>query len=190
MNDATVYNGKVKQNMPPIRLAVSGKMRSGKDTLAEYLAESYGFVRFAFADRLKEVAVELFGMSVARKDRHLLVELGRKMCEVDQLVWVNYVLGKIPLRADVAISDMRFRYEYDALKAFRFTMARVEIDRDVQIRRATKSGSAVDVALMDDRSETDLDSVCFDFSINGMTYGTIGAGADAMMAKLGRRPLR
>lgn len=184
-----VYNGKVEKNAGPARLAVSGKMRSGKDTLSEYLVKRYGFTRFAFADRLKEVAVELFGMSMERKDRHLLVELGRKMCEVDRLVWVNCVLGKIPLRADVVISDMRFQYEYDALKAFGFTMIHMEIDRDTQVKRIMKCGSAVDMSLLDDRSETDLDSAEFDWRIDGMTYGIINTMADHMMTKLGRRPL-
>jgi hypothetical protein len=184
-----VYNGKVKQDFAPIRLAVSGKMRSGKDTLSEYLVKRYGFTRFAFADRLKAVAVELFGMSVSRKDRHLLVELGRKMCEVDRLVWVNYVLGKIPLRANVIISDVRFRYEYDALRAFDFTMVRMETDRDTQVGRLMKFGSAADVSLLDDRSETDLDAAQFDWTIDGTTYGTIHTMADRMMTKLGRRPL-
>jgi hypothetical protein len=184
-----MYNGKVEKDTSPARLAVSGKMRSGKDTLSGYLVKRYGFVRFAFADRLKEVAVELFGMSMERKDRHLLVELGRKMCEVDRLVWVNYVLGKIPLRASVVISDMRFRYEYDALKAFNFTMVRMDVDRDTQVKRIMKCGSAVDMSLLDDRSETELDSAAFDCHVSGLTYGTLNSGADELMKRLGRRPL-
>jgi len=184
-----VYNGKVEKDAGPARLAVSGKMRSGKDTLSEYLVKRYGFTRFAFADRLKEVAVELFGMSVARKDRHLLVELGRKMCEVDRLVWVNYVLGKVPLRADVVITDMRFRYEYDVMRAFGFMTVRIDIDRDEQVRRVMKLGSATDMSLLDDRSETELDHADFDWVISGMTYGTIHSGADALMKEIGRRPL-
>jgi hypothetical protein len=179
----------VEKNAGPARLAVSGKMRSGKDMLSEYLVKRYGFTRFAFADRLKEVAVELFGMSMERKDRHLLVELGRKMCEVDRLVWVNCVLGKIPLRADVVISDMRFRYEYDALKAFGFKMVRMCVERDTQVKRIMKFGSAVDMSLLDDRSETDLDGAEFDWKINGLTYGTINNGAETLMAHMGRRPL-
>ncbi|MCK9600707.1 MAG: hypothetical protein M0R06_16820 [Sphaerochaeta sp.] len=179
----------VEKDKSPARLAVSGKMRSGKDTLSEYLVKRYGFARFAFADRLKDVAVELFGMSASRKDRHLLVGLGRKMCEVDQLVWVNYVLGKIPLRADVVISDVRFRYEYDVLKAFGFSMVRVTVDRDTQVKRVMKCGSAVDISLLDDRSETDLDTAQFDYFVDGISYGSINSGADAIMRRLGRRPL-
>jgi len=183
------YNGMVTEDKAPVlRLAVSGKMRSGKDTLADRLVERYGFRRYAFADRLKEVARELFGMPPGAKNRHLLVELGRKMCEIDKLVWVNHVLGQMPLRCDVVISDLRFRYEYLALKAFDFVMVRVDSDEDARLRRIEKYGSRVDMALVNDQSETDLDDMEFDWVLDGTTYDSLHEGAAMMMKGIGRRP--
>lgn len=183
------YNETVRESKAQVlRLAISGKMRSGKDSAAARLVERYGFTRYAFADRLKEVARELFGMPDATKSRHLLVELGRKMCEVDKLVWVNHVLGRMPLRQDVVVSDLRFRYEYHALKAFDFVMARVNIGEWERQRRVEKHGSKVDMALMDDPSETDLDRERFDFVLDGTTYEGLYEGIDKMMHALGREP--
>ena len=183
------YNGTVTEDkVPVLRLAVSGKMRSGKDTLAERLVERYGFKRYAFADRLKEVARELFGMPLGAKNRHLLVELGRKMCEVDRLVWVNCVLGQMPLRQDVIISDLRFKYEYHALKAFDFIIVRVDSDEETRLKRVGKFGSRVDLALVDDPSETDLDDMEFDWVIDGTTYDSLYEGATVMMKAIGRTP--
>lgn len=183
------YNGKVTEDkVPVLRLAVSGKMRSGKNSTASRLVERYGFTRYAFADRLKEVARELFGMPEGTKNRHLLVELGRKMCEVDKLVWVNYVLGKMPLRQDVVITDLRFKYEYHALKAFDFVMVRVNIGEWERERRVKKYGSAVDLALLQDPSECDLDEEWFDYTLDGTTYEGLYEGVDRMMADLRRRP--
>lgn len=184
------YNGRVMENKSPVlRLAISGKMRSGKDSTAAYLVRRYGFARYAFADRLKEVAQELFSMPQGVKNRHLLVELGRKMCEIDKLVWVNYVLGKMPLRQDVVISDLRFRYEYHALRAFDFVMVRVNIGEWERERRVEKYGSKVDLALLKDPSETDLDDTPFDFVLDGTTYEGLYEGVNKMMAALGRKPI-
>jgi hypothetical protein len=184
-----MYNGTVKGSQSSVlRFAVSGKMRSGKDTAVQRMVDLYGFKRYAFADRLKEVAVDLFGMPAGTKDRHLLVELGRKMCEVDRLVWVNYVLRQMPLRCDVAVSDLRFQYEYHALKAFDFIMVRVNSDDVARRIRVEKYGSRVDLALMDDRSETDLDGMPFNFVLDGTTYESLYLGISDMMTALGRKP--
>lgn len=182
------YNETVNTNPPVVRLAISGKMRSGKDTLADRLVERYGLRKYAFADGLKDVARELFGMRPGTKNRHLLVELGRKMCEIDRLVWVNQVLGKMPLRQDVVISDLRFQYEYHALKAFGFVVARVDCDHEARMRRIEKYGSRVDMALLDDPSETDLDGMDFDWRLDGTTYEALYRGGDEMMSAMGKGP--
>lgn len=44
-------------------IAITGKKRSGKDTVAEYLINNHGFKRYAFADPIKRAAMELFGFT-------------------------------------------------------------------------------------------------------------------------------
>lgn len=44
-------------------IGIVGKKGSGKDTVGEYLIEKYGYVRFAFGDKVKEVAKALFNFS-------------------------------------------------------------------------------------------------------------------------------
>lgn len=41
-------------------IAISGWKRSGKDTSAEYLITNYGYVRFGFADSLKDLVAEQY----------------------------------------------------------------------------------------------------------------------------------
>src|SRR5690606_29398259 len=43
--------------MVNIAIGLTGYAGSGKDTTADYLVEHYGFVRVAFADKLKEFAL-------------------------------------------------------------------------------------------------------------------------------------
>lgn len=44
-------------------IGVTGRKRSGKDTIGSYLVEKYGFVRVAYADALKEACKNIFGFS-------------------------------------------------------------------------------------------------------------------------------
>jgi len=131
-------------------------MRSGKDTVAGFLVDR-GFQRFAFADRLKELASELFDVPPGEKNRALLVALGRKMCELDRDVWVNHVLRRIPIDGRVVVSDVRFPYEANALRAAGFYLARIDCDYRVRLGRLAKTEGLDAAKLMFDESEVALD---------------------------------
>lgn len=146
--------------MRPIRIAISGKMRSGKDTVAGHLVTKHGFVRMSFADKLKKVAEDLFGVEENVKNRALLQTLGRRMCQVDEAVWLKYVIDRIPLYRSVVIPDLRFPNEFYALKGLGFGLVRIGIDAKTQLKRlrATELGSGdPDPSALEDASETALD---------------------------------
>lgn len=46
-----------------ILIGLTGKARSGKDTVAKILGMNYGFTRIAFADPLKLAAQQMFGLT-------------------------------------------------------------------------------------------------------------------------------
>jgi hypothetical protein len=52
-------------NKPSIVIALSGWKKSGKDFMAEFLVKEYGFQRHAFADTLKEMTAEQYGVPLA-----------------------------------------------------------------------------------------------------------------------------
>lgn len=45
-------------------VGLTGLPRSGKDTVADYLVQEYGFTKFAFADAVYEEVAEAFGVTV------------------------------------------------------------------------------------------------------------------------------
>ena len=95
----------------------TGKQRSGKDTAADILVEHYGFQKIALADKVKEVARDLFGMQ--EKDRGLLIEIGTKMREISPSVWLVQVLNHIdltPAGSRIVIPDVRFENEWFILR--------------------------------------------------------------------------
>jgi uridine kinase len=60
---------------------ICGKMCSGKTTLANYiLSKNPNYKKFSFADKLKEIAKDLFFME--KKNRNLLINIGTKMREI------------------------------------------------------------------------------------------------------------
>ena len=62
----------------PLRVAIGGRMQVGKTTAADRLVERHGFVKFALAAPIKDIAREDFGWD-GRKDargRRLLQEVG------------------------------------------------------------------------------------------------------------------
>jgi hypothetical protein len=44
-------------------ISITGLKRSGKDTIAEYIINNYGYVRYSFADPIKRGLIEMFGFS-------------------------------------------------------------------------------------------------------------------------------
>lgn len=96
-------------------IAISGKFCSGKDTIADWLVGNYGFRKVGFADKLKGVAADLFGMK--EKDRSLLQALGEGMRQIRPSVWVDYVLHNIQPDEDVVINDVRYLNELKLIQA-------------------------------------------------------------------------
>ena len=104
-------------------IALIGKSRSGKDTVAEILTERASYTRLAFADRLKEAAlranpwityndppcgigamrlaevVDRIGWERAKDEypevRRFLQDFGQAMREIDDMVWVRPVADQV-----------------------------------------------------------------------------------------------
>lgn len=57
-------------SLPPI-IGLSGKARSGKDTVADMLVQQYGYVRVSWATALKKAVKDLFGWTEDHVNGHL-----------------------------------------------------------------------------------------------------------------------
>lgn len=138
---------------PRPNIALMGKARSGKDTVASYLCDAYGYTRVAFADPLKEMArsvdpyvyfgtlgayrlsdiVNSVGWEGAKRDypeaRRFLQELGQGQRAIDPDYWLRIGLRKVEdarsAGRPVVVTDCRYANEYDALWYRGFQMVRV-----------------------------------------------------------------
>lgn len=157
-----------------VKIAFSGKFTSGKSTAAGMIKDEIQIAYrsckiISFAGKLKEIATELFGMT--KKDRKLLIKLGKKMREIEEDVWLNYAVRDSKEYGDVVIDDLRFPNEYEKLKKEGFVLVRIHVEKDVQLQRIKDLYDDWEnhVEKLNDISETALDNYQFDYCIHSDT---------------------
>lgn len=174
-----------------IKIAISGKMCSGKSFCAKMIREKYSRATvFSFAGKLKKVTHDLFfdkfigggggivggggiasggvgserTISQMHKNRRLYVEVGQKMRDIDSMVWVNHVV-KDSRGCDFAVvDDLRFKNEMIALKNEGWKIVRLKITKEQQIKRLGDIyvNSEEHIEGLNSVTETDLDDVVDD----------------------------
>mgnify|MGYP001246618456 CR=1 FL=1 len=96
------------------QIAITGKMCSGKSSIANVLMEKDNrYQIYSFGRKVKDVAKDLFDMK--DKDRTLLTSIGTKMREINPDVWINYVLKQTQDQTHCIVDDLRYQNEYEAL---------------------------------------------------------------------------
>lgn len=125
-----------------MRIAISGKCRSGKDTVADIIISNLGgtWTRMSFASALYKCASSIqtiLGIPV-EKDGLLLQTIGEGLRKhYGENVWVDIVEAYIdthPLE-NIIITDLRYRNEMEMLSKRNFEIIRINrkqrpVDRD------------------------------------------------------------
>ena len=157
-----------------IKIAISGKMCSGKSFCSKMIAEKYPqFKTFSFADKLKKTAHDLFFQDFQIKEggehtlvqmyknRRLYVDFGQRMREIDPNVWINHVLKDTKDVQFALIDDLRFKNEMKALKMNGWKTVRLNVSRELQVERLknTYSNYHHHLSKIDSSPEVDLDDV-------------------------------
>ena len=117
-----------------MKIGICGKMASGKTTIAEYLTlldEPFDII--SMAGEVKRVGRELFGMT--KKDRPLLQQIGMKMREIRESVWLDAVINEAKHHPDAVCDDVRFVNEAKNLKDAGWLLVKLEIDDELQKSR-------------------------------------------------------
>lgn len=154
-------------------IGLCGYAGSGKDTAASFLVQELGFIRYAFADKLKEVAyaidpyvmvgpdrferltriVDCQGWDDAKRNhrdiRRLIqrvgTEAGRNL--ISDTLWIDLMLRDLNPNRSAVVSDVRFPNEAEALRSVGGVI--------VKVVRGSQSP-------MDHPSETEVDSIMSD----------------------------
>ena len=155
------------------RIAFTGGMGAGKSFAAgiaqEYGIEELGYSyvdRLSFANAVRNTAWDLFSdamyeaESMGEKPRELLQAIGAAMRDIDPYVWVK----KLEYAgADTVIDDVRYSNEAEMLRAYSFTVIRIDVPLEI---RKWRLGNPVwwDMAVA---HESENQEVIADIAIDG-----------------------
>ena len=159
-----------------VGIAISGKMGSGKTTLADELLKQVlehcpndaHATKVSLATPVKQVAYDYFLMPTGEKDRELLQQIGQRFRQIKNMVWVDLLLDHVQGLSDatpcefVICDDMRFQNELEALQADGWFTIRLTVDKEEQKRRLEKAYGEDWATHWENRneiSETDLDGI-------------------------------
>ena len=178
-----------------VKIALCGKMASGKTTLANKFVDEYdGFGRFSLADAVKRFARFVYDIPEGVKDRVAFQKIGdgaRK--ELYENIWIDAVLNLIAQHEEInelengnegfvenfVIDDVRYLNEVEYLKKEGWITIKLDISDDLQIRRLKKTypdNWEVHVAARNHASEAEVDQIpsdLFDLIIEASDEGDV-----------------
>ena len=196
-----------------IKIALTGKMRSGKSTVAEMLWLDYDLTRRSFGGALKYYADKMFEGSTAypieveeygepclfdgkrdtrvKKPRKLYQDFGQAMRQLDEDIWIRHVEQAIesdklfPDYKGVVIDDLRQPNEYEWAKAHGFTIIRVNAREDRRLKRAEQAGDSFSADDLAHDTEQHVDGFSVDYTIvNDGSLSDLKRQVDEIMSEI------
>ncbi len=125
-------------NMEGKRFLLIGRAGSGKDTVADFMVEHYGFVKLSFAAKLKEIAAEMFPVLWMVDKRRMLQNLGMAFREIEENCWVDYLVRQVHKYPKIVITDCRYGNEYDTCLNSGFIPVKINCDDRIRAERIFK----------------------------------------------------
>jgi len=176
--------------MTEIKIGLTGRLRSGKDSVAAYASTFYDFATYAFGDELKrDYHAKNPDVPRTPKPRKAYQEHGQaERSRRGDDVWVDEVFRTIeshrwPER--IMITDVRQSNEVARLKSEGFVLIRITAPDHVRIERAKAAGDAFSAEDLTHSTELAVDDFEVDFEIhNDGSLVELYEKFDAVMAEL------
>lgn len=168
----------INKDYLPLKIGLTGKMRSGKDQVADLLqaqledkGESVHIL--GFAEGIKEL-LTYFTPKVFEegKPRYAYQRVGQVMREVYEDVWVDRTVDRITLlekdfpKDSIIVKDVRQPNEYSTLKDKGYTIIKVEADTEVRVARSLSSNDSFDISHLYHETELGVEDIEADYVIN------------------------
>jgi len=162
----------------PLKIAVVGEIRSGKDTVCNLIREQSGKYPYPlyFAEGIEMIIKKFFPEAFAggQKPRKHYQEIGQHLRTLNPEVWINHT-KRVYRRAkrlgfkDFFVTDLRKVNEYEWLKSEGFTVIKVESEPEIRIARMKASGDQFDMNALLHSAEQEISLVPYDYLITNNT---------------------
>lgn len=162
----------------PLNIALVGKMRSGKDTVADILKREYGFGWFSLSTGIRSVISELrLDNESGPKKRHLYQGIGQHMRQYDEDVWCKNTWKNIelhnrikpgypqPYTGNIVVSDIRQKNEEKFFRERGFVIVKVFASDDIRWERIREAGDEMTPEEFYHETELSVDTISSDWFI-------------------------
>jgi dephospho-CoA kinase len=170
------------------KIALVGKLRSGKSTVSRYLQDNHGFTSYAFGAELKKYADEIFETNAGDKPRALYQFFGQMCRQWDDSIWINKVVDNISADnpEDILIEDVRQPNEFEWARNNGYTIIRVTAPDEDRVARAKIAGDDFNEADLEHETESHIDSFDCDYEIhNDGSLDALKRRIDEIMEAIG-----
>jgi dephospho-CoA kinase len=163
---------------PLPNIALTAKMRAGKDEVFKILAEmGFDVERVAFGDAMKEHFFKTFP-NIPREPKPIkqLQQYGQSMRAIYENVWVDKAMAYIERRTQelaqaglrvptFVFTDVRQPNEYKAVREAGFIVVRIEASEEVRIKRMLELGEEVSEEILNAETERYIDTYDVDYVV-------------------------
>jgi dephospho-CoA kinase len=181
----------MKGSDKPVKIALIGKIRSGKDSFANFLIDEYGFKRYAFGDGIGEVVKKYFPDEFIKgKPRKHYQSIGQHFRSLDAEVWIKYLEKQMNQSDDenIIITDLRQFNEWQRMKELGFIFIKVEAPEDIRQMRMKYAGDVWNPDDLSHSTEREIDFLQYDYLIkNDGTLSYLESRAKQLYRELKRK---
>lgn len=182
----------IKGGNTPVKIGLTGKMRSGKDSIGDYLFYEKGFeLPLAFGDSLKYYAHQIFPDVPKEPKPRALYQFMNVMRDYDPDVWVKHLASKVKIKEDsrstkgIVVTDARQPNEVNWLRENGFVIVKVEADEATRIERIQAQGETVAEEALRHKTELFVDEIEADYTIPNLgTLNELYTKVDELLAEL------
>lgn len=167
-------------------IALFGKIRSGKNTVADYLTANYQYTQYALGTGIAEIIQKYYPEEWEKgKPRLHYQHIGQQLRELDEEVWLNYMFKSITSTGPNVITDCRQLNEAERLRKEGYLIVKVAAPLGFRRKRMESLGDTFTITNLIHTSEQYTDYIPADWLLyNDGTIPELYTQIELMMAEL------
>lgn len=155
-----------------MKIALVGKMRSGKNTVADMITGKFGGEQLAFADGITKVIEICFPeeLKSGKKPREHYQFIGQELRKLNIGVWIDYLDRQVKEKGltDIVVTDCRQVLEAEYLRANGYMIIKILADDSIRLHRAEVYGQTVTEEQFRHVTELEVDWIEEDYTIHNV----------------------